>query len=309
MENFLISGGAGFLGRKLTEKALKSGYSVTVVDDFSTTSDENTTRNARVIKKRIEDFEASEKFDYLIHLAARPSPEDYISHPVDTVLSNSIGTLKMIQMSLKSGARFMYTSSSETYGDATIIPTPETYWGNVNFTGIRSCYDESKRFSEALIMAYHRQSGLDSRIQRPFNVYGPGIRPDGQYGRVVPRFIMQALKNENITVHGDGNQTRSFLYIDDWVDATWRFLIADNLGGEILNIGSNREITINALAEMIIDLTGSRSNIVHTEAREDDPHRRSADISRAKRLLAWEPSTELKDGLKKTVEWMENRYL
>jgi len=309
MENFLISGGAGFLGRKLTEKALKSGYSVTVVDDFSTTSDENTTRNARVIKKRIEDFEASEKFDYLIHLAARPSPEDYISHPVDTVLSNSIGTLKMIQMSLKSGARFMYTSSSETYGDATIIPTPETYWGNVNFTGIRSCYDESKRFSEALIMAYHRQSGLDSRIQRPFNIYGPGIRPDGQYGRVVPRFIMQALKNENITVHGDGNQTRSFLYIDDWVDATWKFLIADNLGGEILNIGSNREITINALAEMIIDLTGSRSNIVHTEAREDDPHRRSADISRAKRLLRWEPSTELKDGLKKTVEWMENRYL
>jgi len=309
MVNFLISGGAGFLGQKLTEKALKNGYSVTVVDDFSTTGGENLAVNTRVIKKRIEDFEASEKFDYLIHLAARPSPEDYISHPVDTVLSNSIGTLKMIQMSLKSGARFMYTSSSETYGDATIIPTPETYWGNVNFTGIRSCYDESKRFSEALIMAYHRQSGLDSRIQRPFNIYGPGIRPDGQYGRVVPRFIMQALKNENITVHGDGNQTRSFLYIDDWVDATWKFLIADNLGGEILNIGSNREITINALAEMIIDLTGSRSNIVHTEAREDDPHRRSADISRAKRLLAWEPSTELKDGLKKTVEWMENRYL
>jgi UDP-glucuronate decarboxylase len=309
MANFLISGGAGFLGRKLTEKTLENGHSVTVVDDFSTTSDENATRNARVIKKRIEDFETSEKFDYLIHLAARPSPEDYISHPVDTVLSNSIGTLKMIQMSLKSGARFMYTSSSETYGDATIIPTPETYWGNVNFTGIRSCYDESKRFSEALIMAYHRQSGLDSRIQRPFNIYGPGIRPDGQYGRVVPRFIMQALKNENITVHGDGNQTRSFLYIDDWVDATWKFLIADNLGGEILNIGSNREITINALAEMIIDLAGSRSNIVHTEAREDDPHRRSADISRAKRLLGWEPSTELKDGLKKTVEWMENRYL
>ncbi len=309
MKNFLISGGAGFLGRKLTEKALGNGHSVTVVDDFSTTSDENFNGNVRVIKKRIEDFEASEKFDYVIHLAARPSPEDYISNPVDTILSNSIGTLKMIQASLKSGARFMYASSSETYGDATIIPTSETYWGNVNFTGIRSCYDESKRFSEALIMAHHRQFGLDSMIQRPFNVYGPGIRPDGQYGRVVPRFIMQALKDEDITVHGDGNQTRSFLYIDDWVDATWKFLITDNLGGEILNIGSNREITINALAEMIIDLTGSHSKMVHAEAREDDPHRRSADISKAKGLLKWEPSTELKDGLKKTVEWMENRYL
>lgn len=309
MANFLISGGAGFLGRELTKKAIGNGHSVTVVDDFSTTSEENFNGNVKVIKKRIEDFDITERFDYVIHLAARPSPEDYISHPVDTILSNSLGTLKMIEASLKSGATFMYTSSSETYGDAAIIPTPETYWGNVNFTGIRSCYDESKRFSEALIMAYYRQFGLDSRIQRPFNVYGPGIRPDGQYGRVVPRFIMQALKGEDITVHGDGNQTRSFLYLDNWVDATWKFLTANGLSGEILNIGSEREITINALAEMIINTTGSHSKIVHIEAREDDPHRRSADISKTKRMLNWEPSTELKDGLKKTVEWVENRYL
>jgi len=309
MADFLISGGAGFLGRKLTDKAIENGHSVIVVDDFSTTIDEKLAKEVKVIRKRIEDFETSEKFDYLVHLAARPSPEDYMSHPVETILSNSIGTLRMIQISMKSGARLMYTSSSEAYGDPAIIPTPETYWGNVNFTGIRSCYDESKRFSEALIMAYHRQYGLDARLQRPFNVYGPGIRPDGQYGRVIPRFIMQALKNEEITVHGDGNQTRSFLYIDDWVDATWKFLFADNLSGEILNIGSSEEITINALAEMIKDLTGSHSNIVHIGAREDDPHRRSADISKAKQLLKWEPSTELKDGLKKTIEWMEERYL
>ena len=309
MGNFLISGGAGFLGRKLTEKAIENGLSVTVVDDFSTSSKENSNLNVKTIRKRVEDFDTSEKFDYVIHLAARPSPEDYISHPVDTIMSNSLGTIKMIQISLESNATFMYTSSSETYGDATIIPTPETYWGNVNFTGIRSCYDESKRFSEALIMAHHRQFGLDSRIERPFNVYGPGIRPDGQYGRVVPRFIMQALKGENITVHGDGNQTRSFLYIDDWVEATWKFLTRDNLNGEVLNIGSNREITINSLAEMIIEMVGSHSKIVHTEEREDDPHRRSADISKAKRLLNWEPSTQLDDGLRRTIEWMENKYL
>ena len=309
MGNLLISGGAGFLGRKLTKKAIENGFSVTVVDDFSTSSKENSNLNVKTIRKRVEDFDTSEKFDYVIHLAARPSPEDYISHPVDTIMSNSLGTIKMIQISLESNATFMYTSSSETYGDATIIPTPETYWGNVNFTGIRSCYDESKRFSEALIMAHHRQFGLDSRIERPFNVYGPGIRPDGQYGRVVPRFIMQALKGENITVHGDGNQTRSFLYIDDWVEATWKFLTRDNLNGEVLNIGSNREITINSLAEMIIEMVGSRSKIVHTEEREDDPHRRSADISKAKRLINWEPSTQLDDGLRRTIEWMENRYL
>ncbi|MHB8304274.1 MAG: NAD-dependent epimerase/dehydratase family protein [Thermoplasmataceae archaeon] len=309
MAKFLISGGAGFLGRKLSERTLELGHSVTVVDDFSTALYEDFSKDIVLIKSRIEDFGTSEKFDFVVHLAARPSPEDYISNPVETILSNSIGTLRMIQISLNSGARFMYTSSSETYGDATIIPTPETYWGNVNFTGIRGCYDESKRFSEALIMAYHRQFRLDSRIQRPFNVYGPGIRPDGQYGRVVPRFILQALNDEDITVHGDGNQTRSFLYLDDWIDATWRYLTKESLNGEILNIGSSEEITINALSEIIIELTGSNSKIVHIDAREDDPHRRSADISEAKRLLNWEPATNLRSGLEKTIEWVRKKYL
>ena len=308
MAKFLISGGAGFLGRKLSEKVFDLGHSVTIVDDFSTTLYEDFNKNVILIRSRIEDFDTSERFDYVVHLAARPSPEDYISHPVDTILSNSLGTLKTIEITMKSGTRLMYTSSSETYGDATIIPTPEPYWGNVNFTGIRSCYDESKRFSEALIMAYHRQFKLDSRIQRPFNVYGPGIRPDGQYGRVIPRFILQALNDDDITVHGNGGQTRSFLYLDDWIDATWRYLTTENLGGEILNIGSDKEITINALAEMIIELTGSKSKIVHIDAREDDPHRRSADITKAKMLLNWEPTINLRIGLKKTIEWVKEKY-
>jgi UDP-glucuronate decarboxylase len=224
-------------------------------------------------------------------------------------MSNSLGTLRMLEIAKKSNSVFMYTSSSETYGDAQIIPTPESYWGNVNFTGIRSCYDESKRYSEALIMAYHRQFGLDTRIQRPFNVYGPGIRPDGQYGRVIPRFILQALKDENITIHGDGTQTRSFLYIDDWVNGTLEFLNARGLSGEILNIGSISEVTMNDLARHILNITGSKSKIVHIDSREDDPYRRSADITKAKNLLGWYPKTDLETGLRKTVDWVRENYL
>ena len=244
MKKCLVSGGNGFLGSHLIEKCLENELEVTVVDNFSTMKSSNLPEDVNIINKNVEDFYTEGNFDYVVHLAARPSPEDYIAHPVDTLMSNSLGTLRMLEIARKSNGVFMYTSSSETYGNATIIPTPETYWGNVNFTGVRSCYDEGKRYSEALIMAYMRQFGLDTRIQRPFNVYGPGIRPDGQYGRVVPRFILQALKDEDITVHGKGDQTRSFLYVDDWVEATWKFLTKSGLKGEILNIGSNKEFTI-----------------------------------------------------------------
>lgn len=198
----------------------------------------------------------------------------------------------------------MYTSSSEIYGESSIIPTPENYYGYVNPNGIRSCYDESKRFSEALIMAYYREYGLDIRIQRPFNVYGPRIREDGQYGRVIPRFIFQALKNEPLTVHGDGKQTRSFLYIDDWIDATWQFL-DEKYKGEFLNIGSNHEIAIIDLAKKIVSLTNSKSNIVFLSKREDDPTRRAADLTKSKKLLSWEPKVSLDKGLQKTIEWFK----
>ncbi|MFP3203355.1 MAG: GDP-mannose 4,6-dehydratase [Sulfolobus sp.] len=298
---FLISGGAGFLGSHLIEYL--RDHEIVVVDDFSTAKYFESYSNIKLIKEKIENFNTNEKFDYVIHLAARPSPEDYTKYPVETMLSNSLGTYRTLEIARKSDAIYMYTSSSEVYGNAEIIPTPEEYWGKVNPIGIRSCYDESKRFSEALIMSYYREYGLDVRIQRPFNVYGPRLREDGSYGRVVSRFIYQALKGEDITIHGDGKQTRAFLYIEDWVEATLKMLFTKGLKGEVINIGSDKETRIIDLANMIITLTGSKSKIRYLPPRPDDPPRRAADISKAKRLLNWEPKISLEEGLKKTIEW------
>ena len=304
MEKMLISGGNGFLGSHLAERAIMEGLKVTVLDDFSTSNRVNIPTEVTIIKERVEDTSIQDNFEYIVHLAARPSPEDYILNPVETLMSNSLGTMKLLELAKRGNSRFVYTSSSEVYGNATMIPTPETYYGYVSSWGIRSCYDEGKRYSEALTMAYHRKFGLDTRIQRPFNVYGPRIRPDGLYGRVVPRFIQQALNGENITIHGDGKQTRSFLYVDDWVDATWRMITMDDLDGNILNIGSPDEITILELANLIVKKTNSPSKIVHVEKREDDPVRRSADITKAKNLLRWKPETNLDRGLQETIEWV-----
>lgn len=301
----LISGGAGFLGFHLTKALLEKGEEITIVDDLSTAKYFDKRKDVEFIKKKVEEFETEKKYDIVIHLAARPSPEDYIEHPVDTALSNSLGTYKMLEIAKKSNARFIYTSSSEVYGSASIIPTPETYWGYVNPIGIRSCYDESKRFSEALIMAYHRQYKLDTRIQRPFNVYGPGLREDGTYGRVISRFIYQALKGEDLTVFGDGNQTRAFLYISDWVDATIKLIYKDGLEGEVFNIGSDKETKIIDLANMIVKLTDSKSRIKFLPPRPDDPPRRAADITKAKEKLGWYPKVSLEDGLKLTINWFK----
>ncbi|MBP1357926.1 MAG: SDR family oxidoreductase [Sulfolobus sp.] len=302
---FLISGGAGFLGSHLVESLLSDNHEVTIVDDFSTAKYFPSSLKVRLIKTRVEDFEINEKFDYVLHLAARPSPEDYIAHPVETILSNSLGTLNMLEIARESDAVFFYTSTSEVYGSANVIPIPETYWGYVNSIGVRSCYDESKRFSEALIMAYYRQYGLDVRIQRPFNVYGPRLREDGSYGRVVSRFIYQALKGDDITIFGDGNQTRAFLYVSDWVDATKKMLFTPGLKGEVINIGSDKEVKIIDLAKMIIRLTQSKSRIVFLPHRPDDPPRRAADITKAKKMLNWEPKVSLEDGLIRTIEWFK----
>ena len=301
----LISGGNGFLGSHLADKFISEGYEVTVVDDFSTSKRKNVPKEATLIKKKIEDYKTNKKYDFVIHLAARPSPEDYISKPVSTISSNSLGTYKMLEIAKDSNAIFMYTSSSEVYGDASIIPTNEDYFGNVNPNGIRSCYDESKRFSEALIMAYHREYGLDVRIQRPFNVYGPRIREDGFYGRVIPRFIFQALNNKPITIHGSGKQTRSFLYISDWVEASWSFINIKRPNYRIINIGSSDEITILELAKKIKILTKSHSYIKHIKPREEDPKRRAADIRRASKMLKWKPKVKLDEGLKNTIEWFK----
>ena len=299
----LVSGGNGFLGSHLVDRALKEGVEVTVVDDMSTSKGVQVPREARFVKKSIEKYETGERFDFVVHLAARPSPEDYISKPVSTISSNSIGTLRMIEIAKRGSGTLMYTSSSEVYGDAALIPTPESYFGYVNPNGIRSCYDESKRFSEALIMAYNREHGLDARIQRPFNVYGPRIREDGQYGRVIPRFIAQALKGSGLTVYGTGSQTRSFLYVNDWIDASWKLLTKPDLSGTIVNIGTNDEITVSNLAKMIIRLTKSGSSIKRLPAREEDPRRRAADMAKARRVLKWKPRTDLKEGLSRTIDW------
>ena len=305
---FLISGGNGFLGSNVVRRALLQGFEVTVIDDMSTMQTNNLSKDVTLIKRKIEEFKSNEKFDFVLHFAARPSPEDYIKHPVETILSNSVGTINMLNITRQSDAVFLYTSSSEVYGNASVLPTPETYFGYVNPNGIRSCYDEGKRYSEALIMAYHREYNIDVRIERPFNVYGPGIRPDGLYGRVIPRFILSALKGDDITIFGDGSQTRSFLFIDDWLDATWKLLNTQGLSGEIFNVGSVSEITINSLAKTIIDLTGSHSRIVHLEPREDDPFRRSADITKIKKRLRWEPRISLNEGLEKTIQWIRGKY-
>ncbi len=305
MEKILVTGGNGFLGSYLVKKALSEGFEVTVIDDLSTSKEITFPKNVDFIRGKIENSKVDEKFDFIVHLAARPSPEDYILNPVETLLSNSVGTLKMLELAHKYNSRLFYTSSSEVYGDAQIIPTPETYFGNVNPNGIRSCYDEGKRYSEALIMAFHRKFNLDTRIQRPFNVYGPGIRPDGQYGRVIPRFLQQAISGNDITIHGTGKQTRSFLYVEDWIDATWKMITNDNLAGEITNIGSDNEITIHELAKIIINVASSSSKIRFLDAREDDPFRRSADLSKAKALLGWYPKVDLDRGLRLTFEWIK----
>ncbi len=305
MERMLISGGNGFLGSYLAERALAEGMEVTVVDDFSTSKVLNLPREVDLVKKPIEEFHSGKKFDFVVHLAARPSPEDYTINPVHTISSNSFGTKVMLDFARSSGGTFMYTSSSEVYGEAAIIPTPESYFGNVNPNGIRSCYDEGKRFSEALSMAYHREYSLDVRIQRPFNVYGPRIREDGFYGRVIPRFIAQALDNSPLTIHGNGLQTRSFLYVQDWLDATWKYLTIDQPEHRILNIGSEEQMTILKLAEYVRELTNSASSFIYAPGREDDPTRRAADNSLARRVLGWTPKVQLKKGLTETINWLK----
>ena len=307
MDKILISGGNGFLGSYLSEKALSNGFEVMVVDDLSTSKVVQVPKEVIFIKKKVENFNTNKTFDFVVHLAARPSPEDYIKNPLQTIDSNDIGTRNMLEIAKKSNAVFMYTSTSEVYGNPQLIPIPESYFGYVNPSGIRSCYDESKRFSEALAKAYERQYGLDVRIQRPFNVYGPRIREDGFYGRVIPRFIDQALRNKSITVHGDGKQTRSYLYIEDWLAATWEFLNSSKTKGAILNVGNNKEISVLDLAKLILKKTNSKSKIIYLPPREEDPKRRAADITKIKKLLNWSPKITLEEGLERTINWLKKK--
>jgi UDP-glucuronate decarboxylase len=306
----LITGGAGFLGSWLCEVTLKSGASTTCIDNLSTGRMENINHLLsakdppfKFLKVNAEDAKLKERYDFIFHLASRASPEEYQQHPIETLKANSLGTMNMLNHAARNGAVFTYASTSQVYGDARVVPTPESYWGNVNPIGVRSCYDEGKRFGEALCLAYAKEDGLDVRLARLFNTYGPRIRADGSYARALPRFITQALRGESITVYGDGNQTRSFCYVSDTITGILNLASAKNLRGEVFNIGNPHEITINQLAEAIIKLTGTKSGITHLPPQPDDPRKRKPDISKATKLLKWLPKVELEVGLRKTTEW------
>jgi nucleoside-diphosphate-sugar epimerase len=301
----MISGGAGFLGSHLAERLLGMGAEVTVVDDLSTGSVENIEHLIGRPGFRFLEADAAEVdargYDYLVHGASIPSPDDYVRRPVETALSNALGLLNF----LRSGRRVLYMSSSEVYGDPQVVPTPESYWGNVNPVGPRSPYDESKRFGEALCVSFSRERGVEARIARIHNTYGPRMDATGRYARAIPRFITQALRDEPVTIYGDGAQTRSFTYVDDMIDGLLRLMLS-NVEGPV-NLGSEEEISVMELAGLILELTGSRSEMVHLPPFPDDPRRRRPDISRARRELGWEPRTPLREGLSRTIEWFRSK--
>jgi UDP-glucuronate decarboxylase len=304
----LITGGSGFLGSWLTDVLLEIDADVTCLDNLSTGLVANVNhhfgrRQFRFVQDDVISLGSDEKYDCVFHLATRASPEEYQQHPIETLLANSLGTHNVLELARKSDAPVFYASSSEIYGDAQLVPTPEEYWGNVSPVGPRSCYDEGKRFGEALFMAYSREYGLDTRIARIFNTYGPRIRATGVYGRVIPRFVKQALAGETITVYGNGSQTRSFCYVSDTILGILKLMGATKARAEPVNIGGEHETTILELARKIKDLIGTESAIAFGSLPVHDPKRRCPDISRAKGLLNWTPAVNLDHGLKKTIEW------
>src|SRR5262245_28023434 len=300
MSTCVITGGAGFLGSHLCEHLLAKGHRVICIDNLETGSLQNIEhirddafefRNVDIT----EHVDIAEPVDFVYHLASPASPIDYARLPLHTLKVGSQGTHHMLGVAKAKGARFLLASTSEVYGDPQVHPQTEDYWGNVNPIGPRGVYDEAKRFAEALTMAYHRTHGVKTRIVRIFNTYGPRMRPND--GRAVCTFIAQALKGEDLTVAGDGSQTRSFCYVSDLVDGIRRLLASDE--SLPVNVGNPHEITVLQLAKEILELTGSKSKIAFIERPQDDPGRRRPDITKAKRLLNWEPKVERKEGLKK----------
>lgn len=306
----LVTGGAGFLGSWLIDSMVAAGARVTCIDDISSGSRENVQHlmgdpRFKFIVGDVCGVELKGKYDYIVHMASIPSPEDYVRRPVEAMLPNSLGLLNVLRYAYKTGARVLFTSTSEVYGNPEVVPTPESYWGRVNPIGLRSPYDESKRFGEALCMAYLREYDTDVRVARIFNTYGPRLDFKSSYARVITRFIAQAFRGEPITVHGDGRQTRSFCYVADVVVCLLRMLLNDNVKGEVVNVGSPHEVQIIELAKLIKKLANSNSQIVFTTPRPEDPKRRAPDISKAKSLLNWMPEIDLEQGLKLTIEWFE----
>lgn len=303
----LITGAAGFLGSHLVDRFLADGHTVVGVDNFITGHPDNLahlTGNAafELLRHDVATFTyVPGKFDGVLHLASLASPVDYLNFPIETLKVGSIGTLNTLGIAKANRARYFLASTSEVYGDPTVHPQVESYWGNVNPIGPRSCYDESKRFAEAVTMAYHREHQLDTRIVRIFNTYGPRMQPHD--GRVVTNFIVQALTGEPITLYGDGEQTRSFCYVDDEIEGIYRlFMKGDSLP---TNIGNPTEFTMRQLADLVVELTGTRSEIVTRPLPADDPKQRQPDIAKARQQLGWEPTIPLRQGLVRTIEYFK----
>uniref|UniRef100_A0A7V2AYI0 UDP-glucuronate decarboxylase n=1 Tax=Rhodothermus marinus TaxID=29549 RepID=A0A7V2AYI0_RHOMR len=305
----LITGGAGFIGSHLCERLLAEGHEVICMDNFITGSPDNIAHligheRFHFIHHDVTNFIYVEgPLDYVLHFASPASPVDYLKYPIQTLKVGALGTHKALGLAKAKGARFLLASTSEVYGDPLIHPQPETYWGNVNPVGLRGVYDEAKRFAEAMTMAYHRYHGVDVRIVRIFNTYGPRMRLDD--GRALPTFMTQALKGEPLTVYGDGSQTRSFQYIDDLVEGIYRLLMSDYVGP--VNIGNPEEISILEFAKEIIELTGSNSEIIFKPLPADDPKIRQPDITLARQVLGWEPKVSRREGLRRTLAYFKQR--
>jgi dTDP-glucose 4,6-dehydratase len=299
----VVTGGAGFVGSHLCDRLLAEGWEVVCVDSLLTGNVDNLSsalsnpRFSFVEANVSEGISVDGHIDWVLHLACPASPRDYLAYPIETLKVGALGTLQCLQLARARGAGFLVTSTSEVYGDPQVHPQPESYWGNVNPVGPRSVYDEAKRYGEALTMAYHRFHALPVKIVRIFNTYGPRMRMND--GRAVPTFLAQAMSGDPITVDGDGTQTRSLCYVDDLVEGIWRFLATDATGP--VNLGSQEEVTVLHLAELVRTLTGSRSEIVFAQRPTDDPQMRCPDITLARNLLGWEPATDLREGLLRTI--------
>jgi dTDP-glucose 4,6-dehydratase len=307
----VVTGGAGFLGSHLCERLIKEGMKVICIDNLITGNPDNIAHligneNFLFIKHDITNYiYVPDEVSYILHFASPASPIDYLKLPIQTLKVGSLGTHKVLGLAKEKNARILLASTSEVYGDPVEHPQKETYWGNVNPIGPRGVYDEAKRFAEAMTMAYHRYHNVDTRIVRIFNTYGSRMRLND--GRVLPAFIGQALKGENITVFGDGSQTRSFCFVDDLVEGIFRLLMSNEI--DPVNIGNPDEITIKQFAEEIIKLTGSKSKIVYKDLPIDDPKIRQPDITRAKNILKWEPKIKREMGLKITLEYFKKVIL